>query len=459
VIRPILLTVLLVAPTASATDVTPELKAGVDRIIASAMSGNNAFTRLTELCDDIGARLSGSTELEKAVVWALDVLKKDGHENVRGEKVMVPKWVRGDESLEMVLPRRQRFSILGLGGSVGTPGITAEVVVANDEEDLKRLGDKVKGRIVLFNNAMPPFHPVHGTHYGKTVRFRVHGARLAAKQGAVAVLVRSVTAMSLYTAHTGVMKYGDAPVKIPAAAVTVEDADLMARLITRKRSVKVTLKMEAKDHGLVESANVVAELRGRENPEEIVVIGGHLDSWDVGTGAHDDGSGCLMAMEALSVLRRLGMRPRRTIRVVLFTNEENGLRGGKQYREDHAADMKHHVAAIEADSGSFQPRGFRLDIKDQARSEKSLKRLQALVGLLGATGASETRASFAGADISPMKKDGVALLGLWMDRSKYFNVHHTRADTIDKIDPELLDKNVAMMAAIAWLLAEMPARL
>ncbi|MCZ6699374.1 MAG: M28 family peptidase, partial [Planctomycetota bacterium] len=293
--------------------------AGVaDRIIRECLAENDAWKKMEELCDGIGHRLSGSEALDKAIAWAVKSMKADGHENVRTEKVMVPKWVRGRESLHMVKPRDYALAMIGLGRSVGTPaeGLTASVVVVRDEEDLERKKGRVKGKIVLFNNPMPPYDAETGAGYGRTVRFRSDGPSMVAKLGGVACLVRSVTAHSLRSPHTGATRYEEGTAKIPAAAVSTEDAEMMARLTARGREVVVTLKMEARSEGDVPSANVLAEVRGSEKPEEIVVIGGHLDSWDTGTGAHDDGAGCVIAMEALNVLRRLELTPRRTIRVV-----------------------------------------------------------------------------------------------------------------------------------------------
>lgn len=414
-----------------------------DRIVDAARRENHAYAKLEELCDDVGNRLSGSEGHDRAVAWALETLKHDGHENVRAEKVMVRRWVRGRESLAMLEPRPQPIAMLGLGGSVGTSpeGVTGEVVVVRDEKDLD---DRAAGKIVLFDN---PF-----TKYGESVRFRVNGARLAAEKGAIACLVRSVASASLRSPHTGMMRYGDAPRKIPAAAVSTEDAAMLARLVARGRRVVVKLEMEARDEGLVPSANVVAELRGRTHPDEIVVIGGHLDSWDVGQGAHDDGAGCVIAMEALSLLRRTSLAPRRTIRVVLWTNEENGGAGARQYAADHAGER--HVAAIEADSGGFAPIGFSIECRDPKRQEAAVRQMQQFVPLLSALGPMRAQAGGAGADVAALKKSGIALLGLEVDMSRYFDVHHSQADTLDKVNRDELSRCVATMAAAAYFLAE-----
>jgi Zn-dependent M28 family amino/carboxypeptidase len=413
------------------------------------------------LCDGIGHRLSGSASLERAVLWAVETLKSDGQENVRAEKVMVPHWVRGSESAEMTEPRRMTLSMLGLGGSIGTPpdGITAPVVVVRNEAELETQGGGAKGKIVLFNNPMPPYDDEKGSRYGETVRFRGKGASLAAKKGAVACLVRSVTARSLRSPHTGAMGYADGVTRIPAAAISAEDADIIARLFARGQSVLVTLKMQAQTLPDAESANVIGELRGRERPDEIVVIGGHIDSWDVGQGAHDDGAGVVMAMEALSVLRKLGLRPRRTIRVVLWTNEENGLAGGKAYAKDHAAELARHVAAIESDSGGFAPEGFSVECKDEAREKIAASQVRDIARLVSRLGVKKVLLGHSGADVGPMKDSGVILMGIFTEGSTYFDYHHSPADTLDKVDAEELSRCVASLAVMAYVIADMPTRL
>ncbi|MBL8881033.1 MAG: M28 family peptidase, partial [Phycisphaerales bacterium] len=292
---------------AAAGELTKKYQPIADRIIAETLKDNRAYDKLTELCDDIGHRLSGSKNLERAVDWAVATLKRDRHENVRAEPVMVPHWVRGRESAEMIEPRHMELSMLGLGGSVATPaeGITAEVVAVTDREELESLGEAVRGKIVVFNHAMPPYTEERGTSYGTTVQYRSNGAAWAAKNGAVAALIRSVTARSLRSPHTGAMRYEDGVTKVPTAAISIEDADTIYRLCKRGVKVVIRLKMEARFEPDAPSANVVAELRGREKPEEVVVIGGHLDSWDVGQGAHDDGGACIAAWHALLAIKEL----------------------------------------------------------------------------------------------------------------------------------------------------------
>lgn len=427
-----------------------DYRAAANRLIQAALSDDTAYRRLAFLSDRIGHRLSGSPGLEAAIRWAIFEMRRDGLDNVRAEKVMVPHWVRGKESAEIIAPIRRPLVMLGLGGSIGTPrnGVTAEVVVVRDFEELEKRGaaGDIKGKIVCYN---VPF-----TNYDATVTYRYNGASRAAKRGAVATLLRSVGPVSLRTPHTGVMRYSaDAP-KVPAAAITIEDAETLARMQARNEKPRVTLRMEARTLPDAESANVVAELRGREKPEEIVLVGGHFDSWDVGTGSTDDGGGCLAAWEAARLMKKLGLRPRRTVRVVLFTNEENGFRGATGYRDAHAAELGNHVLAIESDAGVTQPFGFGV-----SGSETVLATAKEIVSLLREIGADRASAGGGGADIAPLMERGVIGMGLSVDTTHYFDIHHTPADTMDKINPVAFARCVATMAVMAYVVAEMPARL
>jgi len=434
-------------------------RATAKKIIEAALADRGAWNKLQYLTDRIGHRLSGSRALERAVTWAAAAMKKDGHV-VQLQKVMVPHWVRGAEQASILAPVKRPMNILALGGSVGTPrrGIRAEVVVVTSFKDLAAKKNQIKGKLVLYNVPMPKFDPKTGPGYGKTVAYRWAGPSAAAAHGAVGVLMRSVTAYSLGTPHTGTLGYKKGVKKIPAAAVTVEDAELIARL-AKKGPVKVYLRLGARMLPDKPSANVIADLRGREKPDEIVLIGGHLDSWDVGQGAQDDGVGCVMVMQAITLLKQLGLAPRRTIRVVLFTNEENGGRGSAAYYAKHAADVSKYVAAMEADTGSFTPFGFRIRVADKAKSEQAVARVAEILSLLKPIGATRALAGFGGADISHFTKAGVLGLGLDMDISTYFNYHHTRADTLDKVDPKLLVRNLATVAVTAYILAEMRGRI
>jgi carboxypeptidase Q len=432
----------------------------VARIIKEARGDRGAYTKLAYLTDRIGNRLSGSPGLTAAIAWTAAEMKREGHD-VRTEKVMVPNWRRGVERGELVAPQKRPLRLLGLGGTVATPkgGLTAKVVVVKSWDELKAKAAEVKGAIVLYDVAMPPYTEEKGSGYGEVVQYRGGGASEAAKLGAVAVLVRSVTAHSLHTPHTGAMRYQDGVAKIPAAAVTVEDAMLMARLYAGGVEMKVKLELQSQMLPDAESANVIGELRGRELPDEVVLIGAHLDSWDVGHGAHDDGAGCVMMMQAITTLKKLGLTPRRTIRVVLFTNEENGVRGGRGYAEAHKAEAGKHVMVLESDSGGFAPRGFDVEVKDEAARARVVERVAAMGTLLESFGASRVKPGHSGTDVAPMVELGVPGLGLRVDGRTYFDIHHTEADTLDKVDPQHLADNVAAVTVMAYLAAEWPTRL
>ncbi len=442
------------APAARATPIADAYRETAARIIAHARADRTSWTRLAHLTDRIGHRLSGSKALEAAVQWAADTLRADGLA-VTTEAVKVPHWVRGAESAKILTPVERPLTILGLGGTVGTRkgGVRGQVVVVRSWDELNARGAEVKGKIVLFDVAMPAWTEEGGSGYGRIAPYRWAGPSAAARHGAIAVLMRSVTAHSLRTPHTGSMGYDEKLPRIPAAAVTVEDSELIARLAAAG-DVTVQLELGAKMLPDAPSHNVIAELEGRELPEEVVLIGAHLDSWDVGQGAHDDGAGCIHVMHALTVLKQLGLQPRRTIRVVLFTNEENGGRGGQAYFAAHGNER--HVAALESDSGGYAPRGLEVQLAGDQR-EAVIARLADLVTLLGPTGLVEvTPTEHAGADIAPLTRAGFLGLGFRTDGRKYFDIHHTPADTLDKVDPQHLADGVAAVAVIAYILADLP---
>ncbi len=441
------------------------------RLIGAALTDEIGWEKLTHLTTQIGHRLSGSDGLERAIEWADERMRAEGLENVTLQPTMVPHWVRGEEHARVVGPVERRLSILGLGNSVGTGGETIEapVVVVGSFEELEALGrSEVEGKIVLF--------AVEWEGYGRTVQYRGGGASAAARLGAVAALVRSATGNSLYTPHTGAMNYADDAPRIPAAAVTVEDAAWMRRMSEAGETVVVRLAMEAEMLPDAQSYNVVAEITGSELPNEVVVMGGHYDSWDVGQGAHDDGAPSIAAWHALTLIHQLGLRPRRTLRVVLWTNEENGGRGGRSYREAVGEDIDDHVAAIEMDGGNERPIGFGVTVPGAggtpgglpgtpARGEVSPAQQRALaltsaIGtLLDGIEAGTVTSGGGGADIAPLMADGVPGLALRTVGDHYFDWHHTDADTIDKINPVDFKKAVAMLAVMGYVLADMPERL
>ncbi len=427
------------APTAPGLSETVE-DATLQALLQATRQGDVAWQRLARLCDDVGHRLSGSPGYEAAVVWALAELEKDGHKAWL-EAVNVPVWVRGAESLSMLSPRPRSLALLGLGGSVGTPGVEAEVVVVSA---LDQLGPQVSGKIVLLNVPMADGVPT-APRYGAAVQARSRGPSLAAAHGAVGVLVRSITTRSLYTPHTGALRYDPAHPKVPAAAITLEDADQIARLVARGVPVRMRLTMGAEQRPDAPSSNVLGEIRGSSAPDEIVLIGAHLDSWDVGQGAHDDGAGVVHVLEAMRQIRALGVAPKRTVRAVLFANEENGLAGGRAYFAEHGHER--HVAAMESDLGGGRPLGWGASASPEAMIW--LRETLAPLGLPVTDGGG-------GADISPLAEVGVPVIGLRPDDSRYFDIHHTEADTLDKVDPTALQEGAAAVAGLAWLLANAP---
>ena len=437
---------LFFATSSAAQSISQQYSAAADRLIRAANSDSSTYRRLAELTDRFGPRFSGTDNLERAIDWILARMKEDGLDNVRGEPVMVPRWVRGRESAELIEPRRAHLPMLGLGGSIATPpqGITAEVLVVSDFDELTRRAAEAKGKIVLFN---APF-----TNYGATAQYRYNGANVAARVGAVGSLIASVASYSMRTPHTGLMApYDSTAPKIPHAAITVEDAQMLHRMQQRGERVVVKLSMEAQTLPDVQSRNVVAEIRGREKPDEVVVLGGHIDSWDVGTGAMDDAGGCVAAWHALLLMKKLGLQPRRTVRVVMWTNEENGLRGGNAYRDAHRNELDKHILAIESDAGVFKPLGYGVTASDSAFAI-----IQQVGKLLDRIGAGSIQRGGGGADIGPIMALGVPGMGLNVQGDKYFWFHHSEADTIDKLDPHEVNLSTAALAIMAYVIADLP---
>ncbi|MBI4885497.1 MAG: M20/M25/M40 family metallo-hydrolase [Acidobacteria bacterium] len=419
------------------------------RLMQAATADDFAWRRLAELTDTYGHRLSGSDNLQRAVGWSLETMRRDGLENVRAEPVMVPRWVRGRESADIVHPPQHTLAFLSLGGSVGTPagGLEADVVPVASFDELRARASEVKGRIVLFN---APF-----TTYSDTVTYRTNSARVASQMGAVATLVRGVGPTGLRTPHTGSVQYGMGVTPIPAGSVAAEDADRIVRLTAAGTRVRIRLTMEARTESDAMSANVVGEIRGRERPNEVVVLGGHLDSWDVGAGASDDAVGCIVTWEAARLMARLGIRPRRTVRIVLWTNEENGLRGATAYATTHAAHAADHVFALESDSGVFEPASLGFSGSAGARSL-----MRDVTALLSPLGLSELVAGGGGADIGPIAQAGNAPMMAYLGNpSRYFAIHHTPADTVERIAPQEVSRAAAAIAVIAYVVAEMPERM
>ena len=437
------------ATTANAQTSTPiseRYREVADKIVATSLADSFAYNRLAKLTDTFGHRLSGSQSLERAIDWIMSEMRADGLQNVHGEQVMVPHWVRGQESATLLSPRRYALHMIGLGRSIATPraGITAPVLVVSSYADLAARSAEAKGKIVLFN---VPF-----TGYGQTVRYRSAGADSASRRGALAILLRSVSSGSMQNPHTGSMNYDStgAIKKIPAAAISVEDALMLSRMAARGEKLVVTLKMEAHTLPDVPSRNVIGELVGSEKPDEVVVLGGHIDSWDIGQGAMDDGGGVVAAWEAVRLIKRLGLKPRRTLRIVAWTNEENGLRGGNGYRDAHRAELDKHMMAMESDGGVFKPLGF-----GASTTPEGMKMFADMASLLAPIKATQITEGGADADNGPIVALGVPGLSLNVEGTKYFWYHHSAADMMDKLDPREMAECVAAMAVMAYITADM----
>jgi len=453
----LLVSLLAVAATAQTTAGAGAMAQNADRLMTAALQSGTAYETLSYLTDMIGPRLSGSKGAALAVQYTTERFRSWGFEPVN-EKVIVPRWVRGEEHASLPSHNDQKLVVTALGGSMATSsrGLTADVVEVSSYDQLKDLGVAgIKGKIVYYDNPMEMELVRSGRAfeaYSKAVVFRGTGASRAAEYGAVAVVIRSLASASLRTPHTGAMRYDPKFPKIPAGALTTEDALLVHRLLARGERVRMHLVLTPRTLSDVESANVIAEIKGSEKPEEIVLIGGHLDSWDLGTGAIDDGTGVAMVMETLRLMKASGIRPRRTVRCVLFMNEENGTNGGRTYAADHKAELPNHVAAIESDAGGAAPTGFSTTLKGE--------RLAALEGrarLLSRVGAARFEtAERTGADTAFLVEAGVTGFSLVPEPLHYFDYHHTPDDTLDKVDPAQLRQNVAAWTALLAVAANAP---
>ena len=431
------------------TPLADKYRPTADRMIAAALADSSAWNRLAELTDRFGPRLSGSPSLEKAIDWIIAEMKKDGLQNVRGEPVMVPHWVRGEESATLLSPRKTALHMIGLGRSIGTPknGITAEVMVVNNFDELTKRAAEAAGKIVLFDAQF--------AGYGPTVRYRSGAANAAAKVGAVAALIRSVSSFSMQNPHTGAMSYDSTlKKKIPAAALSVEDAMMVHRMINRGEKVVINLKMSASTLPDAPSRNIVGEVVGSEKPDEVVVLGGHIDSWDVGQGAMDDGGGVVAAWDAVKLIKRLGLKPRRTVRVVGWTNEENGSRGATGYRDAHLGEADKHMLAMESDNGVFKPLGLGV-----TAGEGGMAMTADIASLFKSFGADSVSNGGVDADTGPLNALGVPTMSPLVDGTKYFWYHHSSADTMDKLSPREIAECVALMAVTAYIVADMPGQL
>ena len=448
-------------PTATPIVFSPQTLADLKRLQQAALNSDYAYRQVAHLANNIGPRLSGSVQAAKAVEYVANELKAIGCQ-VQLEKVMVPHWVRGEETATLVqFPGQaenttQKILLCALGPSVATPpeGIAAEVIAAKNFDELKALPrEKVASKIVLFNYPFDKQMAAEGRGgeaYGEAVVYRGDGPSAAARQGAVACLVRSVGSADYRLPHTGYTKYADDAPKIPAAAITAEDAELIVDL-ARQGPVRMKLVLTPQQLPDVESANVIGDIKGTEHPEQIVIVSGHLDSWDLATGATDDGAGVAVSMEAANLIQKLHLKPKRTIRVIAWMNEENGLRGSKQYAKNHEKEWSNHFAVMETDGGAGHPLG--LNVKGKPEIKKMLAPVLATLQESGAGGTNFVE--HVGADIEPMEKANIPAFSPIQDSRFYFNYHHTAADTLDKIMPKELGENSAVVAVAAYALANL----
>ncbi len=431
----------------------------VDRILRASLSEGRAYELLGELCEVAPHRLSGSEGAARAVEWTHARMLEAGFENVRLEPCKVPHWSRlGSRGLPERLVAHVddteglELDVLALGGSIGTgpDGLTAGVIEVRDFEELRARAEEAAGKIVFFNRPMDPTRFSTFDAYGGAVNQRSRGAIEAARVGGVAAVVRSMASRIDPYPHTGAMRYEDGVERVPAVAVSTAGAELLAALLEREPATRLTLTLGCEWYEDADSFNVVGELTGSELPEQVVVVGGHLDAWDVGQGAHDDGGGCMQAFEVVRLLKALDLRPRRTIRVVLFMNEENGLRGGNAYRRTHDGAMEDHVMALESDRGVFTPRGFTSDANPAA-----LDILRDAVGLMSDARITVMEPGYGGVDISPMARHGVPLVGFLPDCQRYFDVHHSANDTFDQVHEREIELGAGAMAALCYVIADM----
>lgn len=423
-------------------------------IVRTALVDRKGYHWLDELCK-IGPRLSGSENSLKAIHWAKDKLIEIGADSVWLQPVMVPKWERGNfEHMEIVKSKKykgKKLSITAFGGSVGTSreGITGKVVMVSNFDELKINSHKVKGKFVFFNRPLDFGEVEPFTGYGKAVDQRIYGAIEASKYGAVGVIVRSITTKHDNVPHTGVMMYVDSLTKIPSIAIGYKDADFLSDALKEDPELEINLKLSCKNYPDVLSYNVIGEIKGFEFPDEVIVIGGHFDSWDKGCGAHDDGAGCVQSMEVLDILKRLNIKPKRTIRCVLFINEENGSRGAIEYGKFAEKSHQKHIAAIEADRGAFTPRGFYADT-----DSSTLNYLQSFLPYLNLSKIDWIRKGGSGVDVSKIK-NAKALFGYVPDSQRYMDVHHSDNDTFDTVHPREFELGSAALTIFSLLLSEL----
>lgn len=424
----------------------------IQKIYNEILAKSEAYKTLTHLSKKIGPRLSGSTGAAKAVQYTKKVMEDYGFERVFLQDVMVPHWVRGQKETAFIEAGKQKINvpIAALGGSIATPatGIKAEVIEVRNFEELEALGTaKVKGKIVLFNRPMDATKVNTFEAYSGAVNQRGAGASQAAKYGAVGAIVRSMTTLQDDSPHTGGMRYATGVPMIPTAAISTNGANLLSKMLKENPKLQFYFKQSCESLPDAPSHNVVGEIKGTEKPDEIIVVGGHLDSWDLAEGAQDDGAGCVQSIEVLRALKALNIKPKRTIRVVMFMNEENGLRGGTKYADLAKQNNEKHIAAIESDNGGFTPRGFGM-----VGTDAQIAKVSVYKNLLSAYDLKEIGRGSGGADIGPLGQQGTLLIGFKPDSQRYFDFHHAKTDTLEAVNERELNLGAASMAALVYLL-------
>ena len=430
-------------------------KVFIDKVYNEALSNGQSYEWLDYLSNEIGGRLSGSINYDRSVKWGKDELNLIGIDSVWLQPVMIPKWVRGAPEyahIESSPGNTISVPIAALGGSISTPsiGISANVIEVKSFDELNNIGkDSISGKIIFFNRKMDPTLINTFQSYGGSVNQRTQGAAKAARLGAIGVIVRSMTTTLDDYPHTGSMYYDGLKLneRIPAAAISTNGAELLSSMLSLNPNIKFFFRQNSKNFPDVLSYNVIGQIDGSERSDEIIVVGGHLDSWDLGDGSHDDGAGIVQSMEVLRILKSLNYKPKRTIRVVLFANEENGLRGGNKYAELAKKNNESHFFALESDAGGFSPRGFSFDT-----SESEFNALKEFKDLFKEYGADNFIIGGSGADIGPLKDDKIILAGLRPDPQRYFDYHHAASDTFDKINKRELELGAAAMTALVYLL-------
>ena len=424
----------------------------IRKIADDILENGKAYDNLRVLCKTVGGRVAGSPQMQKAEAWGVKMLQQSGADKVWLQECKVPHWVRGDkeEVYFTVAGKKTALDVLALGNSVGNgpKGVTAQVILINNFDELEQRKDEIKGKIVFYNYKFNNKFVKTFQAYGDASRYRGQGPSRAAKYGAVGVIVRSMTHAADNNPHTGGMNYDTNYAKIPAVAIGLKDAEKLAAALEKNKSLTVFLKSNAKMLPDETGHNVIGELIGSEFPDEIITIGGHLDSWDPAEGAHDDGAGCVHSIEVLRVLKAIGYKPKRTIRIVLFANEENGLRGGSKYAEEAKAKGEKHYFALESDAGGFTPRGFGFSMKPE-----QLAKVQQWADLFKPYGVFELTAGGGGADIGPLNRTfGTPLAGLSPDSQRYFDIHHARSDVFEAVNKRELELGAINMAALVYLI-------